>query len=433
MRFLFLFVGLAYTLQASADSVNVQLFKSPFNLNYGMVESSIHDGLPWDEAAPRPKYFASADYHYVKDPLVVINTTTNTRIRALVNNVHTMDLAGGYFFSPATSVYLQMPLNYANLPGGTNQFGLGDSRAAGKFTLSETAGGLSFSVMPELVLPTGDKARFLSDDGLGAGVLLIAEQNFGTFRLTGNAGYLRSGRASYPGIDYRNRVPLGLGAAIPVARQWAINLEGKGAIAIPASQRQNASEFYAGLNYHPVKHVAAILGGSLGAFDKAGSSDYRVQAAVRVYFDEGRHERPAPIEEPPPPPKPAPKARMVEDKIEILEEIQFEHNKDRLMSHSKKVLDEVADIIRAHADGIKYVEVEGHTSHPGTDAYNLKLSMRRARAVVSYLTIEQKIPARMLKAKGYGESRPKFKPGKATPAQLELNRRVEFNVIRNKP
>lgn len=34
----------------------------------------------------QPKYFLSADYHYVKEPLVVINTTTNTRVATLINS-----------------------------------------------------------------------------------------------------------------------------------------------------------------------------------------------------------------------------------------------------------------------------------------------------------------------------------------------------------
>ncbi len=93
MRFSFLSLSALATLSFSsvsfADSVNVQLFKSPYNLNYGMIESGIHDNAPWDEKSFQPKYFLSADYHYVKDPLVVINTTTNTRVRTLVNSVHT--------------------------------------------------------------------------------------------------------------------------------------------------------------------------------------------------------------------------------------------------------------------------------------------------------------------------------------------------------
>lgn len=434
MRFPFFALAILFTVPARADSVNVQLFKSPFNLNYGMVEGAIHDGIPWDEAAPNPKYFLSGDYHYVKDPLVVIDTNSNTRKRILVDSVHTLDLSVGYFFNPDTSIYAQLPVNISALPNAGRQFDLGDSRVALKHSLSEPNQALNLAIMPELTLPSGNKARFLSDNSLGAALIFLAEHDFGSFRITGNLGYRYSSNARMAGIDYRSRLPIGLGAVIPLSQRWAANLEGTGALAFPTGQRQNASEFYAGLNYHPEKYMAVILGGSMGAFDKAGASDYRVQAAFRMYLAEGKTRRPAPVvqEEEEPAPRPKPKARLVQNQIEIYEEIQFDHNQDKLKNVSKQVLDEVADIIRSQIDTLDSVEIEGHTSLVGTDAYNMKLSWRRARSVVSYLVIEQKIPAKLLKAKGYGESRPKFLPGKSTPAQLELNRRVEFKIIRSK-
>lgn len=435
MRILFPFLALLFSVTALADSVNVQLFRSPFNLNYGMVESAIHDNAPWDEHAWRPKYFGSADYHYVKDPLVVINTTTNTRVRSLVNSVHTLDLAGGYFFTPAASVYAQIPVVYSNVPGMDNALGLADSRVAGKFALNDVSQPLNFALMPELVIPTGSKTRYLSDDGIGAGLLLIAENDFGSFRMTGNVGFRYSPNATALGIDYRKRIPIGLGAAIPIARKWLLNLEGSGGLALPTAQKQNASEFYGGLSYSAKKYMTWLFGASLGAFDKAGSSDYRLQAGLRMYFDQKqkqaeRYVAPEPEPVAPPPSKPAKVVRMVEDHIEIDEEIQFDNDRDTLKPRGKEILDQVAEAIREHEGVIKNIEVEGHTSHTGTFKHNMDLSWRRARSVIAYLVHQQKIPAKTLIPKGYGWTRPKYKLGHATAAQLAENRRVEFQVHR---
>ncbi|MGZ3669731.1 MAG: OmpA family protein [Bdellovibrionota bacterium] len=436
--FTLLAAGTILSTSARADhSVNVQLFRSPFNLNYGMTESAIHDNSPWEQHSWAPKYFGSLDYHYVKDPLVVIDTTTNTRIKTLVNSVHTLDVAGGYFFNPGLSVYAQIPIDYTNLPVAGGQLGLADSRVAAKFALNDVSSPLNFALMPEFDLPTGSKTRFTSDAGIGTALLLVAENDFGSFRMTGNVGFRYSPNATIGGIDYRKRIPLGLGAAIPVARKWVLNLEGNGALALPTSQQENASEFYAGLNYSPKKYLTWLFGGALGAFNATGSSEYRLQAAVRMYFNQkekeaDRYEEPAPAPAPAPAP-PRPKAaRMVEDHIEILEEIQFDNNKDTLKPRGKQILDEVADLIREHDATIENIEVEGHTSHTGTSLHNMDLSWRRARAVVSYLVHQQKIPAKMLIPKGYGWTHPKFLLGKATRAQLELNRRVEFKVLRKK-
>ena len=50
-------------------------------------------------------------------------------------------------------------------------------------------------------------------------------------------------------------------------------------------------------------------------------------------------------------------------------------------------------------------KIEGYTDSVGTDAYNLKLSDRRAKSVFDYLTSRGVDPAR-LKSKGFGEADP---------------------------
>jgi OOP family OmpA-OmpF porin len=50
-------------------------------------------------------------------------------------------------------------------------------------------------------------------------------------------------------------------------------------------------------------------------------------------------------------------------------------------------------------------EIDGYTDSVGTDAYNVKLSDRRAKAVFDYLTSRGVDPAR-LKSMGYGEANP---------------------------
>ncbi len=52
------------------------------------------------------------------------------------------------------------------------------------------------------------------------------------------------------------------------------------------------------------------------------------------------------------------------------------------------------------------VVLAGHTDNTGTEKYNDGLSLRRAKAVESYLTGERGIPPNRLIIKGYGESAP---------------------------
>ena len=81
----------------------------------------------------------------------------------------------------------------------------------------------------------------------------------------------------------------------------------------------------------------------------------------------------------------------------------------------------MADIMRQNSK-IK-IEVQGHTDNKGQPAYNLKLSDRRANAVMKAL-VARGIDASRLRAKGYGMTRP-IVPND-TEQNRALNRRSQF-------
>jgi len=109
------------------------------------------------------------------------------------------------------------------------------------------------------------------------------------------------------------------------------------------------------------------------------------------------------------------------EKPVILRGVNFEFDKSILLADSKLILDRVAASLLAHPE-VK-VEVAGHTDSDGSDAYNLKLSDRRAKAVRDYL-ITKGVPATQLTANGYGESKP-IADNKTVEGRAE-NRRVEL-------
>ena len=66
---------------------------------------------------------------------------------------------------------------------------------------------------------------------------------------------------------------------------------------------------------------------------------------------------------------------------------------------------------------------QGHTDSVGPEAYNLKLSERRAQAVLDYM-LKKGIPFGQMAAVGYGESQPAT--SNDTKEGRALNRRVEI-------
>lgn len=103
--------------------------------------------------------------------------------------------------------------------------------------------------------------------------------------------------------------------------------------------------------------------------------------------------------------------------------VPFAFNSARLAPDAFEALDNIAE-------GIKLVQlpgdliIEGHTDAKGGDAYNLKLSVRRAAAVKRYFAQHHKIAANKLKAVGKGRTEPLN--GK-DPLASE-NRRVQFRL-----
>ena len=128
----------------------------------------------------------------------------------------------------------------------------------------------------------------------------------------------------------------------------------------------------------------------------------------------------APAAPPPVPAFPAAKATIT------LEGVNFAFNKADLTAESRPVLDDVATGLKNHPR-VK-VEIQGHTDSIGADAYNLKLSQRRAESVREYL-ISDGVSADQLVAKGYGESQP-IASNKTDEGRAK-NRRVVMYVLAN--
>ena len=130
---------------------------------------------------------------------------------------------------------------------------------------------------------------------------------------------------------------------------------------------------------------------------------------------------------PAPAPKPAAKPKPVAEKVTLAADVLFDFDKAVLKSEGKSKLDDLANKIRGI--NLEVVIAIGHTDSIGSDAYNQKLSVRRAESVKSYLVSKGVEPNRIY-TEGKGEKQPvasnKSKDGR------QKNRRVEIEVIGTK-
>ncbi len=110
----------------------------------------------------------------------------------------------------------------------------------------------------------------------------------------------------------------------------------------------------------------------------------------------------------------------------VLHGVYFDFNRATLRPESRMSLDQAGEALVRNPE--LQVEIQGHTDAIGSDAYNVQLSDRRARAVYRYLSdnFPELEPGR-LSTRGYGEAQPVATNQSAEGRQE--NRRVEFRVL----
>jgi outer membrane protein OmpA-like peptidoglycan-associated protein len=181
-------------------------------------------------------------------------------------------------------------------------------------------------------------------------------------------------------------------------------------------------EALAGLKHDLTQNLALHAGGGLGLIHGVASPDWRVYTGVNYTFgplwsdDRPNLERVSPPEPVYPPPK---VQRFRTGKI------NFAFDSDQMINNYDEVLTELVNYLKS---GFRELIIEGHTDSIGSEAYNQKLSERRARAIQTYIGEKFRIDTAKITIVGLGETQPIADNGNFQGRQS--NRRVEFEIIR---
>lgn len=126
-----------------------------------------------------------------------------------------------------------------------------------------------------------------------------------------------------------------------------------------------------------------------------------------------------------------PGARVNADGCEIIEDVtlnlvndDFDFDKATLKPKMKAALNDLAARVTS-TQGDEYLTIIGHTDSKGTDAYNQRLSERRAKSTAAYL-VSRGISADRISTQGAGESQPVA--DNSTADGRAKNRRVEIQA-----
>jgi OOP family OmpA-OmpF porin len=195
---------------------------------------------------------------------------------------------------------------------------------------------------------------------------------------------------------------LGLGVEYKFAPQWSVVGEWTNGDGKSGTTELDNDNFTIGVNYYFDKPIAAP-----------------VAAPAPVAMKEEPKAAPAP--------EPAPSETwktLLENKPVCIEGTNFEFDSARLRTSEIRKLDEVASFAEKHPD--VELEASGHTCSLGAEAYNQKLSERRAESVKAYL-VNKGVAAQRIVTVGHGESRPMA--DNRTREGREQNRRVEVCTV----
>ncbi len=112
-------------------------------------------------------------------------------------------------------------------------------------------------------------------------------------------------------------------------------------------------------------------------------------------------------------------------RIEIKQKVHFATARWAILPKSFGLLRDVAQVLKDYPS--MKVSIEGHTDSRGGDAYNQRLSEKRANSVREHLINRHGIDSERLQSIGYGETKPIA--SNRTARGREANRRVEFRIV----
>ena len=142
---------------------------------------------------------------------------------------------------------------------------------------------------------------------------------------------------------------------------------------------------------------------------------------------------PAPAAKPAPAPAPAPAARpapapaapaVAATKVTYAADAFFDFNKSALKAEGRAKLDDLVGKVKGIS--LEVIIAVGHTDSVGSDAYNQKLSVKRAEAVKAYL-VTKGIEKNRVYTEGKGEKHP-VADNKTSEGRAK-NRRVDIEVV----
>ncbi len=379
---------------------------------------------------PKMGWNAGTMLVYAKNPLE-FGAPAGNRIAGVTNNTVIGNFYATYGILDWMSVGLNIPIWFWNDtrrllsrnpdavdPNFDSSMNLGDITLLFKFRLRDNTDRLiGVALIPFVAMPSGPSSVWAGNGSVSGGLIVVLDFNIhDRVNLALNVGGRARDKTTIFNATMDHQLLASLGLSIKLISRLFLFLEGfmqptfndffGNEVGIPA-------EALGGFKIKVSDRFSVRVGGGVGLTIGIGTPDWRAFLGLNYNWAPA----PCPACEAPP--------QVEAREIEISQMIHFAFDKAVIRPQSYPILDDVASIIKSNEASISKVMVEGHTDSIGSDAYNQRLSDRRAASVKTYL-VNKGISAGMLDTVGYGESKPIAT--NTTAEGRAKNRRVQFKV-----
>ena len=451
-----IFLGLGTSAFAADSGINLHQIYPAQNTRFMTVESPTLSPVEEDLAhLPElnndygryyrdyyERLYLQLNFDYVTNPLATVDGA-GTRTGKVVDSFGTMNLSAGYQLNPRVAVFGEVGVSHVTIDGASpiptsgSSSALSDTRLIVKWLLNppnDEKRSMTFALIPEIVLPTGNTNYFASNgSGVGVGLNLSAEKEWGKLSVSGNFGFRHSPDATYAQIDYRDQLPYALGILYRWDDSWGVVGEFTGAFAVTSSDFQNLAEIFAGPRWRQSRDWTFLAAAGTGHFKADMSNDFRGVFQVKYTpFSEPKALAPAPT------PTPAPVVfvkpiHLQSEEFCPLESITFANNSIVMTEHAKKQLKDFAQRLNdtKKLPRIKSVQIQGHASPVGPLDHNQVLSEGRASTSKDFL-VSLGVVENTVETRAYSQFAAPKGDFKTKKDKMNAWRRAEFFCVYEK-
>ena len=398
-----------------AAAVNLQGYRFSNSYRYSVLDDSLLERFSGS-------YVLTASLNHIHSPVSISNNNYNISSGRYIKQTNMLTLGYTYYIGGRISVGLDTQI-LRNASDTEASFFMGDAVLKARVNLFKEDG-WSFSLNPQIFLPTGATNSFAEVEQLAGAISAVGEKHLTSrLHLLGSLGYFSGRKNVYDAIDYRDLILAQLGVSLDLTESWNINAEVYRNFLTTRDYGQDEGTYFLTMKNKTTSSLSTYFGAGVAGTSDLDRDNYTVFAGIK--FSEAE-EKPAP--------KPQPVAKPVQKKVSKREDEknlgtlhQVTHiyfaNESSVITPDQA--DKIEVLLKAYSENpdIKYIVIEGYASKTGSPQRNQILSAQRADKVKSYLEAKG-IPGSKLSVVAYGDSTLKQYPTEAE------NRRMEFRIYK---